>query len=590
MTIHLRNLSPRPVTLDPNARTVEAIVATGADVPRRGFVERLPMENVEMSRLVGAPVLDAHNASSTRDQLGVVAAAELLPEGLWVRILFRSNTSAQAVLDDIQNGTLRGLSIGYTVTDWEESRDGNQRIRTATQWQPIEVSIVPIPADPGAHFRNEEIEMENEEQTIERPGESQTATRAETNAEIRTIAETAGLTRAWADEQIDTEVTADEARQAAFEEMQTRSAETVTRTTRARVTFDHDAPEVVAERAGEALYARTHPEHELSAQARQFAAITVPELARHMLNTRGFSTTGLTADTLVTRALHSTSDFPEILGNTIGRTLRRAYTEAQSGARQLARQTTARDFRDKKSIMMGAAPTLTKVLESGEFAFGTIDESAESYKVETFGKIFGISRQALVNDDLGAFDRIAANMGMAAKAFEATQIVAQIASNPNMSDGNAVFDGTAHDNQSASSGTSVANLTTDLDTARQAMRRQTGLAGEVINVTPKFVLVPPELETAMEQALSAVQATKTSDTNPFAALSLTVDPRLTDTGQWYMAADPGQIDGLEYAYLEGAPGPQIETKAGFEVDGLLIKVRLDFGAGWIDHRGWYRVG
>jgi len=590
MTLHLRTIQPQPATLDQSARTVEAIVSTGADVQRGGSIERLPLDNADISRLVGAPVLDAHRTTSTRDQLGVVTAAAVTPEGIKVTLRFRSNTVAQAVLDDIQNGTLRGLSIGYTVASWKESRHGNQRIRTASKWTPMEVSIVPVPADPGAHFRSEEIEMETEEQTIERPEEAQTTTRAEVNAEIRTIAVTAGLTRAWADEQIDAEVTPDEARQAAFQAMQHRSAETTTRTASARITEDHTDPAVMIERAGEALYARSHPEHELSAPARQYAGMTIPDLARTVLHQRGFSTVGMTPDTLVTRALTTTSDYPEILGNTMGRSLRRAYDTAQSGARQLARQTTAKDFRAKKSIMMGASPTLSKVLESGEYEFGSIDESAESYKVETFGKIFGISRQAQVNDNLGAFDRVAANMGTAAKAFEATQIVTQIVSNPKLSDTKNVFDAATHGNQSASSGNTVANITADLNTARLAMRRQKGLAGEPINVTPKFVLVPPELETSMEQAISAVQATKTSDTNPFASLSLIVDPRLTSAAQWYLAADPGQIDGLEYAYLEGAPGPQIETKIGFEVDGLLIKVRLDFGAGWIDYRGWYRVG
>ena len=69
-----------------------------------------------------------------------------------------------------------------------------------------------------------------------------------------------------------------------------------------------------------------------------------------------------------------------------------------------------------------------------------------------------------------------------------------------------------------------------------------------------------------------------------------MEPRLTDPAAWYLAADPSVIDGLEYAYLEGAPGPQIETRQGFEVDGVQIKVRLDFGCGWIDFRGWHKVG
>jgi len=590
MTIHIRNLSPQPATLDPEARTVEAIVSTGADVQRAGYIERLPLENANTSRLPGAPVLDAHRASSTRDQLGVVEAAEIRAEGLWVRIRLRSNTSALAILDDIQNGTIRGLSIGYTVEGWQETRERGKRVRIARRWIPIEVSIVPVPADPGAHFRKGELVMETVEQTIERPQEPQTETRAEANAEIRRIAETAGLTRAWADQQIDAEATAEEARRAAFEAMRSRSAESAPRTTRAQITFDHDAPEVVAERAGEALFARLHPEHELSPEARRFAGLRIPDLAREVLRLRGFTVNAATDDTVITRALHTTSDYPEILGNALGRSLRRSYEAAPEGARRLARQTTARDFRDRKAIMLGASPALEKVEEHGEYTFGTIDEAAESYRLDTFGKIFGISRKALVNDDLGAFDRIAANMGTAARAFEAAQIAGLIASNPTMSDGKTVFQASSHGNTSASSGSTVANITSDLNTARLAMRRQKGLAGEAINVVPKFVLVPPELETTMEQALSQVQATRASDTNPFASLSLIVDPRLTDTGKWYLAADPAQIDGLEYAYLEGAPGPQIETRAGFEVDGLMVKVRLDFGAGWIDWRGWYRVG
>jgi phage head maturation protease len=120
MTIHLRSAIPTPKTLDPEARTVEAIVSTGADVQRGGFVERLDLAGADLSRLIGAPVLDAHRASSTRDQLGVIEAAEVRPEGLWVRLRFRNNEAARAVLTDIADGTIRGLSIGYTVESWKE--------------------------------------------------------------------------------------------------------------------------------------------------------------------------------------------------------------------------------------------------------------------------------------------------------------------------------------------------------------------------------------------------------------------------------------------------------------------------------------
>ena len=588
MTIHVRNLRPSPSTVDAEARTVEAIVSTGSDTARPGYVERLDLGGADLSRLVGAPVLDAHRSASTLDQLGVIEAAEMRPEGIWVRMKFRSNAAAASVLADIADGTLRGLSIGYQVAEWSDAKEGNARVRIAKRWTPLEVSIVPVPADPGAHFRAGETSMPEQVTTDTQAVTPQpvTATRAQINAEIRTIAETAGLTRAWADEQIDAEATAANARTAAFEAMRTRSTETQTRTSRVTITTDNTDPAVIAARAGEALFARSHPGHELSEAARPYAAMSTIDFARDCLTRSGIHTTGMTADTVITRALHTTSDFPLILGDAVGRELRRAYQAAPSGVRQLARQTTARDFRAKRALQFGEGPELQKVSEGGEFKYGTIAESAESYSVETFGRIFSISRQALINDDLGAFTQIPAKLGNAASAFEAAQLVAKLTANPDMSDGTAVF----HADHGNLTATYAAPGSATLGVARLAMRKQTGLSGQLIDATPRFVLVPAELETTAEQALAEIAATKTSDVNPFENLTLVTDARLTDYEQWYVAADPNLTDGLEYAYLEGAPGPQIETRQGFEVDGVQMKVRLDFGCGWTDYRGWHRVG
>ncbi|MEF9603802.1 HK97 family phage prohead protease, partial [Paracoccus sp. PXZ] len=224
MTIHQRGFTPRVSTVDHEARTVEAIASTFADVQRAGFIERLARDGMDPARLVGAPVLDGHRNGSTRDQLGVIEAAEMRAEGLWVRIKLRSTDAARAILTDIAEGTLRGLSIGYRVAEWKEEREGARRVRTAVKWEAIEVSIVPIPADAGAHFRNGEHDM---------PGTNPEAlNRATINAEIRSIAATAGLDQGWIDAQIDAEATADTAREAAFTAMRERSAQAGTRSTR----------------------------------------------------------------------------------------------------------------------------------------------------------------------------------------------------------------------------------------------------------------------------------------------------------------------------------------------------------------------
>jgi Mu-like prophage major head subunit gpT len=154
---------------------------------------------------------------------------------------------------------------------------------------------------------------------------------------------------------------------------------------------------------------------------------------------------------------------------------------------------------------------------------------------------------------------------------------------PTMSDGKTLFHAD-HGNI----GTAGAPSLTTFAEARQLMRRQTGLSGQPISVTPRVVMVPPELETIAEKELAEIAPARSEDVNPFAgALSVVVEPRLADTGRWYVTAAPSEIDGLEYAYLEGAPGPQIESRNGFEVDGVQIKVRLDFGAGFVDWRGWF---
>jgi hypothetical protein len=99
--------------------------------------------------------------------------------------------------------------------------------------------------------------------------------------------------------------------------------------------------------------------------------------------------------------------------------------------------------------------------------------------------------------------------------------------------------------------------------------------------------------------LTTLLSTTVSGVNPFGGdplltgdagrgkpLTLVVEPRLPPFG-WYLFADSSQVDTLEYAYLARSPGPQIESRLGFEVDGLQVRVRLDFGGGFVDWRGVY---
>lgn len=272
----------------------------------------------------------------------------------------------------------------------------------------------------------------------------------------------------------------------------------------------------------------------------------------------------------------------------MGRVLRDAYQAAPSGIRRLGRQTTARDFRAVNKIMLGEAPLLEKLNEHGEIKAGTMAEAREAYKVETWARKIGITRQVLVNDDLGAFSDLARRMGQAAAETEArilvTLLEAGSGNGPTLSDGKTLF----HPDHGNKAGTGAAISDETLSAARLALRTQKGIEDRTIRVTPRNLLVPPALETTAEKWLASIAPATAADVNPFSgSLSLVVEPRLSSGTRWYVTAEPGEIDGLEFAYLSGAEGPQVESRSGWDVDGVEIRVILDFGAGFIDHRGWF---
>lgn len=594
MELLTRRATLAPATADPEARTVEVVWSTGAPVRRRDmagqYVERLSLDPqaVDLSRLEGASVLDAHRQTAVRDVLGSVRSAAVDGKRGTALIQFSARPEVEPVWQDVLTGILRHVSVGYSVEDWAETAENGARVLTAVRWTPHEISLVPTPADPGAHIRME-TEMTDTTTTATPPEAPTTETRAEANAEIRSIARIAGLDQSWIDGQIDGGADPDTARRAAFEALAKRSAPSI-RTEQVRVEMgdSQDDPAVRTRQMGEALYARINPRHELSESARRYANSTPVDMAKELLTLRGESTMALSPASLVTRALHTTSDFPIILGDTVGRVLRDAYQAAPSGIRRLGRQTTARDFRAVNKIMLGEAPLLEKLNEHGEIKAGTMAEAREAYKVETWARKIGVTRQVLVNDDLGAFADLARRMGQAAAETEArilvTLLEAGSGNGPTMSDGKTLF----HADHGNKAGTGAAISDATLSAARLALRTQKGIEDRTIRVTPRNLLVPPALETTAEKWLASIAPATAADVNPFSgSLSLVVEPRLSSATRWYVTAEPGEIDGLEFAYLSGAEGPQVESRSGWDVDGVEIRVILDFGAGFIDHRGWF---
>jgi hypothetical protein len=299
------------------------------------------------------------------------------------------------------------------------------------------------------------------------------------------------------------------------------------------------------------------------------------------------------------RGLHSTSDFPVLLSNAANKLLRSAYTAAPQTFRPLVRVGSVPDFKEQTRAQLGEAPMLEKVNEHGEFKRGTIGEAGEKFRVATFGKVLGLTRQALINDDLGAFQRLPVAFGRAAAQLESDLVWGQILGNPTMADTppRSLFHADHANLAAAGSALSLPSVSD----GRLAMSKQTGLDGKtVLNLTPAYVIVPAALLTTAEQLLAPLVPAQTANAVPesIRRIEIISDPRLDNgiasqnvTGSataWYLAASVGQVDLVELAYLEGAEGLYTETRAGFDVDGVEIKVRMDVGAKALDWRGFYK--
>jgi phage head maturation protease len=590
-----RALDAQPRTLDAEARTVEVTFSTGAGVMRRDwegtFLEVLSLQPgaVDLSRVPGMPVLNAHRATDLGSVLGVVRDANVDGKAGRATIAFSRRPDVEPLFRDVQDGILRNVSVGYSVDKWADSTDPQTglRMRTAQAWTLLEISFVPVAADSGATVRSEE-EFPMEPASAATPAAIPPVTRETVDAEIRRIGAVAGLDDAFASGLIISQATVEQARAAAFTAMEKRGGGPI-RTATVEPGFSNDDPAVVIERMAEAIACRTGHGRPTDA-AKPYMNRRLVDMAGELLTRRGErGVSMMSPDTILQRAAHTTSDFSTLLTATGNRVLLPAFEAAASPLKALARPTTIADFRSKTSIRLGEMEGgLVKVKETGEITSTTRSEAKEAYSLSTFARIFSLSRNAMINDDLGAFADWSAAMGRAAAETEARELVTLFTANsglgPTMDDTHTLFHST-HSNVAGSGGAIAVGT---LGAGRQAMRDQVGLAGEPINVVPKFLLVSSAKETLAEQVLATLYAATIADVNPFSGrLSLAVEPRLSGN-PWYLFADPGQAPVLEYAYLTSAPGPQLAMREGWDVLGSEFRCVLDFGCGVVDYRGVYR--
>ncbi|MFQ3623608.1 MAG: prohead protease/major capsid protein fusion protein [Acetobacteraceae bacterium] len=579
-----------PATWDEAERAVEVVWTTGAAVERRDargpFLEVLDVSPgaVDLSRFEGAPVLNAHRQASTRDVLGVVEAPRIEAGRGIARIRFSERPEVQPIVADVRAGVLRYVSVGYRVTAWREGKDSSgRRTMTAAKWQPVELSLVPVPADPGALIRGAIVETVTEAPAAPEPAPAQN--RAEVNREIRSIAEATGLGRAWADSHIDAETKIDDVRREALAELAKRSAAASAARPTIRVGASAEDPALRRAAMVDGLAARILNLREVPEPARPYAQMSFAAIARDVLERAGESTFGLSEGALTLRAMATSSDFVGLLADAAGKISRAAYEQAPIAVRAVARQVSVTRLHDVRSSALSEARPLTELNEGAEIPFSPLAEATARYSLRTYGAVFNLSRRALANDDAGAFAAVARRMGESASEAEASLFAAMLAENGGdgpLIAGSAMFS----TSRGTKASTAAAIGDNSLADARAALRSMKGPNGQPVNVVPRFLVVPPALETAAERwVATALVPSSASNVNPFAGmLTVVVEPRLASATRWYLFAGP-EMSNFELARVAGLEAPRVETRPGWGTDAIEWRVVHDFGLGAVDWRG-----
>lgn len=561
-------------------------------------------------------------------------------------IVFAKNEKAAEVAKDVEAGMYRDISIGYRIDDYQEDEDDLVRV---TKWTPMEASVVSVPADSVVGFnRSNEDDTMSDDAKTGKPAEDAETTRpsavaemrllkkereaerkqgaiaeSQRRAEIRSLfdrfesqygAEMSDLRRQCEDNPL---ITPTAARDEIFELLAEGTAQQyrqdVTREQDPGSSFKGARPPRV--QAGEsdmekfergvsrALLIQTgsqfKPEEVQEAQQGEYLSMSVSEMARDYLRIKGERATG-NREQVIGQALkygrrdavsHGTGDFASILENVANKSMLDGFMQAEETWNQWTQSKSIPDFKTASLLNLSLFNGLDLLPEGKQYEYGDMSDIKETIQLATYGKLFSISRQALANDDLSALGDVPRAMGMAAN-YQIGDIVYNVLTTGTtttmLQDGVALFDAATHGNYVTSG---AAPTVTTLDAARVAMATQTDPQGKTIGVRMGYLIVPIALQTTAETLIAATYdpagTAGTLTPNPMQnVVQVVADHRLDtfNSSGWFVAA---RMNTVCVGFLNGQTQPFLESRDGWSIDGVELKVRIDAAATASDYRGLY---
>ena len=632
-----------PSSFDEKRNTIDVIFATGTPVRRfdwrneEFYNEVLDMSksSIRLDRLnSGAPVLNTHDQFRLEDVIGVVEQASISDGKGFATLRLSENESNKDIINNIRAGILRNISVGYKIHKAEERAiDGEIRkeIR-AVDWEPLEVSFVPIPADSNAQVRSDNKEevfdcivtkilkgdgnMDPKNIPVPKKTEGE-GTRAvepvitpapkqvaEPQVDIKEALKTDrkrtvfildackkhSLSDDVRSEFLESQKTIEEIGLEVLRKLEGQQSNKTLNDKTVTIGSENRSQRMAAyERS---LLHRSIPKKfELEKGDNEYNVPGLHSLMRtYLRNEHGErNVDGLNNSELVKRALHTGPDFAQIVENIANKSLMAGYMETSTTYQQFVMNRMVPDLKDISVTRISSGGVLAEVQPDGEYTYTSVTADGEKYRVKKYGEIIGFTEELLINDDLNAFTQIPMFQGQKVQRTENEFFWDLILTPQLMADNIAIFHADHNNLAAAGSALSVDSLSE----GRTAFRLQEDPDGKRrLNLVPKYLVVPAALETAAQRLVTMITPRNATDVNPFSGqLEIVVESLLdsdtASTTPHYLFGNMMMGPMAEKAMMNGV-GPQVTIKDSFDTDGMRTKIKHYFGMRVIDYRQFYK--
>lgn len=613
--VQIRSGSAREETIERDGKQVtqrlcDVIWTTGATVRRydwwndEHYDESLEVSEsaIRMTRMNdGAPLLNSHYSWDTRDVLGRVERVWIEKGVGYATVRFSNRKSVDEIWQDVSEGILSKISVGYRVHAWEIVRkDGQVTTKRATDWEPHEISLVAIPADSGCSVRSWNslnAPATRMEGNVPQPTNTTPATDGadtETRTDVQTPAsetragnpdaadivryasvEANGLTMADALRFIDEGKSLNDVVRSNLAAHAAAAQETAVNTNRtsASVTGER-SPDREMELRREAFSAvqlerAGFKAPEISDEAREFAGQSVRSIAMACLRNAGrtvssdaddYSIIGEAFEMRSQGGVIASSDIAIALGEPVRAVLETKYEDEieETNYQNWTGSTTVPNFKPQKAIHVGLLTGIRDISEGGQIPLARLGAGARFFQLGTRGLKISFTREAIINDDFGILLQAVGKLGVIYRHDEQAIAVRALNQGKLVTDQGEenVFD-EVYGNYVEVEALDVPGMAA----ARQALRSQKlgeEYAGMSITVNPRRLLVSPDLELPALQLVSAIAAAKAGDANPYAGtMAVDIINELPE-GTAFLTGSKSLSDVIQTARLARAQGPQIE--------------------------------